>query len=177
MKSIDISILSKNRSQIYGVATIMILMVHSLSYSNWDTSLLKVLHIACKYGSLGVPIFAFLSGLSIYYSLSKNGLHSFFRNRINRTFVPFFIMAVCFCSVIYLILDFQPFTFLKEITTLSFWLDHHGPWYIAMLLPLYAVSPLYFKLINSRYGVGNFILSLIAIIIIGVLINHYSTSF
>lgn len=152
---VDVAILSRQRTHIYGIATIMILMVHSISYSDWDSPLLHIVYNVCKYGSLGVPIFAFLSGMSIYYSLSKNDVVSFYKNRLRRTFVPFFIMAFVFSFAIYILYDFQPNTFVKEITTISFWMDHHGPWYIAMLVPLYLLSPLFYKLLNSRIGGGD----------------------
>ena len=35
--------------------------------------------------------------------------------------------------------------FLMDVSTLSFWLYHHGPWYLAMLIPVYLCMPWYGK--------------------------------
>ena len=97
-------ILSSERKAVLGIATIMILLVHSLPYTP-STNGLYIISSFCKYGSLGVPIFAFLSGIGIYFSLSKNKLTDYFRNRINRTFIPFFVIAIIVCAIFYLYLE------------------------------------------------------------------------
>ena len=39
--------------------------------------------------------------------------------------------------------------FLMDVSTLSFWLYHHGPWYLAMLIPVYLCMPWYGKTIDN----------------------------
>lgn len=149
IRTVNPALLSKERKFVFGVATIMILLVHCITYIPSTNIFFSIVAKCCQYGSLGVPIFAFLSGIGIFYSLTNNKPKTYFRNRINRTFIPFFVMAFIACGYFYLVLDWEPIIFVEEITTLSFWLNHHGPWYIAMLVPLYLVSPIYYK---SRIG-------------------------
>lgn len=39
--------------------------------------------------------------------------------------------------------------FLYELSTLSYWIEHKGAWYVAMLIPLYLVYPFYYKWLNA----------------------------
>ena len=174
MKRVNPAILSQERRAVLGVATIMILLVHSVPYLPTDNKILLILSKCCGYGSLGVPIFAFLSGIGIYYSLSNNKLNDYYWNRINRTFIPFVIMAIIACSIFYLFLEWKPLTFIEEITTLSFWLNHHGPWYIAMLVPLYLISPVYYHW-NLPGGVKCVIVSIFTTTI-AVAVNNVDSS-
>lgn len=42
-------------------------------------------------------------------------------------------------------------TFISNITTLNFWINHKGAWFVALLIPLYALTPALYRLFNSRY--------------------------
>ena len=44
--------------------------------------------------------------------------------------------------------------FLMDVSTLSFWLYHHGPWYLAMLIPVYLCMPWYGKTIDNTKNRG-----------------------
>lgn len=71
MKRVNPAILSQERRAVLGVATIMILLVHSVPYLPTDNKILLLLSKCCGYGSLGVPIFAFLRVLEfiIHYPI------------------------------------------------------------------------------------------------------------
>ena len=91
-----------------------------------------------RYGQLGVPIFGFLSGISCYYSLSRGTPRSvFWENRIKRTFIPYLIISGSCNFVLDILIKRDIMAFLMDVSTLSFWLYHHGPWYLAMLIPVY----------------------------------------
>lgn len=66
----SLELLSKYRTQLMGIAAIMIIICHAVSYGVVLPSILKKITL---YGNLGVDIFLFLSGLGCYYSLSNGG--------------------------------------------------------------------------------------------------------
>lgn len=53
-------------------------------------------------------------------------------------------MALLWYGIEYLFLQVKPVEILYEISTLSFWIEHKGAWYVAMLLPVYLVYPFYY---------------------------------
>ena len=65
----DLSLFSCFRTELMGFATILILLCHIQS-SGIEVS--AVVGKLLSYGNLGVEIFFFLSGVGMYYSLSKN---------------------------------------------------------------------------------------------------------
>lgn len=70
MKLFEINKISKYRLELMGVATILIFVVHSYDRGVVMPASIKTI---CALGSLGVDIFLLVSGLGLYYSLSKMG--------------------------------------------------------------------------------------------------------
>ena len=68
---IDLSLLSKYRTELMGFSAIGILMCHACGN---DVAMPIVLYQICSLGQLGVSIFFLLSGMGMYYSLMKNDL-------------------------------------------------------------------------------------------------------
>lgn len=71
MNKFDVSLISKYGTQLMGVATLLIILVHSYQQGvlmpGWMESL-------CNIGSLGVDIFLLVSGLGMWYSLEKDSV-------------------------------------------------------------------------------------------------------
>ena len=67
--TISASEFSKYRGVLMGIATIMILIIHSYEC---NVNYPDVLNGMLKKTYIGVDIFLFVSGLGIWYSLSKN---------------------------------------------------------------------------------------------------------
>lgn len=70
MKHFKVSKISKYRSELMGVATILIFVVHSYDRGVVMPASIKTI---CALGSLGVDIFLLVSGFGLWYSLSKTG--------------------------------------------------------------------------------------------------------
>lgn len=83
--------ISKYRFELLGVATLMIIICHSSNFVNFGNSKMDfMIRKIVTYGNLGVPIFAFLSGWGIYYSLDKKtDLRDFYFRRFKRTILPY----------------------------------------------------------------------------------------
>lgn len=65
--------------------------------------------------------------------------------------IPFYCI-VCW-------LDEQSFDyFLSNVSTLSYWFYHNGAWYVAMLIPLYLVTPCLVSILSNKYSWIHFIL-------------------
>ena len=132
--------LSKYRSELFGIATIGIVLNH---YQYFAIGIPRIIATALSYGGSGVYIFVLLSGLGLYYSLSSpnKSLSSFYKKRAFRIFIPYFLIAGIWYLIKYLIILKDPINFIYELSTVSFWLEHRGAWYVAMLIPVYLVFP------------------------------------
>ena len=64
---------------------------------------------------------------------------------------------------------------LLQLSTLSFWYEHTGYWFIALLLPLYLVTPILYRLVSlNKHGI---IISVIISFIIVILCGFDSISY
>lgn len=104
------NIFSKNRNAIYGVAIISIMIFHffeDIANSNLSGGGLGFLGKLYNtfIGSVGVEFFVFLSGVGLYFSMSKdsNILH-FFQKRIKRILPVYLMVAIPYWIVIDLII-------------------------------------------------------------------------
>lgn len=140
----DLNLLSKYRTQLMGVATIMVILCHAPNYGvEMSGSSRKIL----GFGGIGGDIFLLLSGIGCYYSLSKGfTIKEWYKKRFVRIFVPYTLMQIPFRGYRLFVGNFE---FKKEVLiffTIDFWTQHVGAWYVALLLPLYILTPLF---INS----------------------------
>lgn len=147
---IDTSRFSKQRQLVMGIAALMIYFAHAYAIVPVDGVIAKLLSL----GNLGVDIFLFASGFGMYYSLRNGGgavsLRQFYWKRFVRVGVPFLLISV----PVYLLLDMLISregggAFLLDISTLSYWVEHDGAWYVSAMLPVYALTPILPSLLND----------------------------
>lgn len=125
-----------------GIATIMILCCHaSFMWTSMPYLLKRILGL----GNLGVDLFLFLSGVGLSYSFEKvhsiNDLFRWYRKRYIRIFVPYAIIMLPLLLYYKISHEWSWSEYFLHFSTLDFWLHHQGAWYIAMLIPLYALTP------------------------------------
>ncbi len=136
-----------------GVATILIILCHMPAHRVVMPDIISSLIV---YGGLGCDIFLFLSGMGMWYSIRKAGLLQrgvilWLNHRYCRILVPYLLFCIP-CFAIYALRDDWSFsTYLWRLSTLSFWSDHWGLWFIALILVLYLVTPLLNLLMRGRY--------------------------
>lgn len=135
-------LINQYRNLLMGIAAIGVLCVHSNSIINLPSCLGKLF----GYGGIGVYIFVFLSSIGLYYSLKSCGYSKseFYKRRFQRVIVPYLLIAATWYGTKYLFIQHDITEFFYELSTLSFWIDHQGAWYVAMLLPIYLVFPWFF---------------------------------
>ena len=54
---------------------------------------------------------------------------------------------------------------LLEFSTIDYWLNHRGAWFVAMLIPLYAITPLHYWICKRVKHIVFFSLALVAILV------------
>ena len=135
----NISILSKHRSPLMGFAILFIMLFHLENRSPFlDTHFFSI-------GDSGVEIFLLLSGLGVFYSLSRtNGTSPwyFYKRRLIRI-LPAFWLVIIPLSLYSLIKGAIPFSiFITRVLGLSAFNEAaRGYWYITVLLVCYIITP------------------------------------
>lgn len=134
-------IVSKERSTLMGVAIIMIMLFHCAYYSE-----IPALTAIVRNWDMGVDMFALMSGLGIFFSLSKDGNSwGFYKKRLARI-VPAFLIVVIPYSI-YRYFGGLSFKYLLTVVTmLSGFRGDTSFWFISYIMACYAISPLLFKL-------------------------------
>lgn len=147
-----------------GIATLMIIMCHAPAS---NVLLPAALSRIMSLGNFGVDIFLFLSGLGCYYSLSKKPQYkNFVKKRGVRLFAPYLLITIPFI-IFYLIMgEYDAMDALLSLTTFDYWVYHKGAWFVALLMPLYLISPLLFKLLTGRYKYLNLIILIASFVVL-----------
>lgn len=140
-------LITKYRNELFGIATLMIVLCHSVSIVPFPNSLSNIIN----YGTMGVNIFLFLSGIGLYYSLKNNGnIFEFYKKRFTRVIIPYLFIGGLWYGIKYLICGKGDIAqFLYELSTLSFWIEHKGAWFVAAIIPFYLFYPLLFKWLEN----------------------------
>lgn len=90
--------------------------------------------------SVYVEGFLFLSGIGVFYSLQKNNIGKYYKNRIKRVVLPFLLIGIPFFIIL---CRGDLLHLLTMLTTAEFWLhgNYYGMWYIAIALLCYLIAP------------------------------------
>jgi len=131
-----------------GIAMLMVVFHHlPIEIGNSVYSYLKL------NAGFGVDIFLLLSGLGLYFSMSKAGstLASYYKNRAIRIFPIYAIIILCVSLIKG---DFDLKTYLLDASTLGWWIDGTCyDWFIPTIVLLYAVFPLfYYAILRHKTG-------------------------
>ncbi len=153
----DTYLLSKYRQSLFGLAALGILCVHSTVYVEWPFLISRILGM----GGIGVYTFAFLSGMGLHHSLTKSEQSmQFYLKRFFRVGVPYLLIAGIWYFIKHIVISFSPLNFFYELSTLSFWIEHKGAWYVAMLIPMYIIYPFYYRMIENGNRLKRTIMSI-----------------
>ncbi|MBR2590703.1 MAG: acyltransferase [Clostridia bacterium] len=154
---LDYSILSKRRNDLFGISIVSIVVYHYCLLSK-----LAVAKIYCALvGSVGVPVFLMLSGMGLFFSMSKNAsIGQFYKKRLVRVVIPYAIVATVHFALRCIIKKQGIVAFLRGVFFVNFVLKSSSQfWFVAFILVMYLLFPLFFKLF--RTGKYNFIKLLI----------------
>lgn len=176
MSQFNVQDISKYRTYLMGIATLMVIFGHSAGNGvvmpGWMESL-------CGLASVGVDIFLLVSGLGLWYSLnnlkdenlSGGVLKRWYARRYKRILVPYLII-IGFHQVLCIMHGRLIFQALLELSTINYWINHQGAWFIAMLIPVYAVTPLYYRISRKMKSPVLYSMAIIAVIVLVSALNY-----
>lgn len=174
------SLVSKYRGELMGLGILGVMLGHFLEWNSYQG---VVSYIFKPFvGLVFTEGFLLLSGLGLYYSFKKNdNLKVFYKKRVNRLLIPFFIMALPFYVLQGILYHETLCDFLLNITSLHFWFKgNDGMWYISVSILLYLLFPLIFKVTFKhncsrffRWSVILFLFYAIAVIIYYLFPDYY----
>lgn len=127
---------SDHRTELMGVAMIFIMASHTIGRF-------------APFGNIGVEWFLILSGVGLYYSLSKDdNLKRFYNKRFRRIIPTYLLVAIPFFLIQF---PFDPCKFLIRISglNLAFYWERYF-WFIPMILICYLIAPFYYRLVHQK---------------------------
>lgn len=104
--------------------------------------------------SIGVECFLFLSGMGLYFSMSKNrSIGRFYSKRMSRVLLPYAVWGFLFWFVLDIFIKGEDLlSFLYDYSSLSFWLDGDRTlWYVPFIVLLYLAFPVLYRLFGGKY--------------------------
>lgn len=178
MKQIDISLISKYRMELMGVATIGILMCHAVGN---NVAFPYYVSLLFSFGQTGNSLFMFLSGFGLYYSLSKTdsnqtSLLTWYKRRYARILIPYVLWYVVHFIRAFGSSDIDWVQFLFGFSLIKYWFHGGGAWFLSVLMPLYALSPVIKKFIIYKGATGRNVI-LLTTILTTASFFHSSNSF
>lgn len=137
-----------NRAELMALAIIGVLVTHLNGLFEATTPAISIMKkgINFLFQSVYVEGFIFLSGMGVFYSLRKNKIGIYYKNRIKRVVLPFMLIGFLFFMIL---CRGDLLRFLAMLTTAEFWLhgNYYGMWYIAIALFCYLIAPMIYDFV------------------------------
>lgn len=140
-KCFSLNLLTEYRTQLMGICAIGVILCHAAMPVN-GVVLPKLIKLFFSLGNQGVDVFFFLSGIGMYYSLQKNPpLKEWYLKRFLAVGISYILLAIPF--YIWYVADAggTVFEFFCHLSLIGFWIENFGAWYLAVLIPLYLITP------------------------------------
>ena len=177
--------ISEARNVLFGIATLWIGLFHSDQlmsalklYTN-NEFLLETVRLLKGVGNIGVDMFLLLSGIGLYFSYTKDRqVKNFWKKRLMRVLPTAFFIATFFFSFRYIIgrYDSGLVAYLKRMTFTNFFF--HGErvfWFISLILVLYLVFPLFYKIIE-KFRVGGMLVLVGAVVVFTFFLRWFAVN-
>ena len=170
-KTFNLFTISQARSVLFGIATLWIGLFHSdhLSLAPYTDSrfLIGAFHFFRSIGNVGVDMFLLLSGIGLFFSFSRDGrVLSFWKKRLLRVLPTAFLIATVYFSFRYVTgrytSGFSEY-FSRMTFTYFFREGERVFWFISLILVLYLVFPVLYKVIERYRGPGT--VGLVALVV------------
>ena len=166
----ELNLYSKYRTELMGFAAIIVIITHM--HDN-GVVMWEYVRRLTSVGASGVELFLFVSGFGLWkslrtetngtFSLHSNVLGAWYKRRYLRILVPYLIFAIPIYGLL-TIMDHQDLLeYVRRVTFVSFWTQGWGLWYVAMLIPLYCISPFIIKMLSNERKIIWFVLLMLAV--------------
>lgn len=147
---------SRFRSELMGVATILIILCHTTKYNLVMPSWLYTILGNC---GAGVDIFLFLSGMGIFNSYAnreknKTSVYKWFWRRYIRIIIPCAFFIVPLSIIEYNLSSSENIDIngiLLNLSGFGFLFEKGALWFVTCILFLYMITPLIHILLTSKY--------------------------
>lgn len=148
-KKYSYDMIYESRNMLFGIAAMLVLMVHATQYV-WPDSMAAVKKIFAE-GGMGVDIFLLLSGVGLYRSYTNAaGIKGFYKRRMQRILPAFIPLALVFYAIIVLQRGESFIDYLLHVSTLSFWVKNETcTWYVSYIIIFYLLYPIIYKMIHK----------------------------
>ena len=163
-------LISRHRKELMGFATIWIAVLHATMWFSFP-----LLSAFKATGNSGVDMFLFLSAFGLYFSYKYGDRHyiAFEKRRFRRILPAYLLIGVLRC--IYYGDSFSYALF--RLSTLSYWLaEDKSVWFIACIIPLYLIAPLYLRYFNNDREEKMTIAAVFLGLVIGFIFRYYPQS-
>ncbi len=171
-------IISQNRKAIYGFSIIFVMLFHSTAIDSSFFALYNEFKNICN---VGVDVFLFVSGISLYFSFLKDSnILNFYKKRFQRIIIPALIVGIPYFLGRDVLLYKLSFTdFLLNVTGLSLFTARVKTiWFVTAIILFYIAYPFIFKFFDmlkwKLYSLG---IALVAIIGVYAVISSVFPNF
>lgn len=172
--------LSKYRSQIYGISIMWIVIFHIYEAFNSKLSFTSISSLIFNNGNLGVDIFLFLSGISMYYSMRKykklnlSNIMDFYKRRFKKILKVYILFCIPFLILRDIIMQNNMHKFVRQV--LFFDQRVSSFWFLMAIMICYFIYPgLRLLLLKGKEKI---IVGIIVIYIVMLFfLNHYYKEF
>lgn len=136
---------SYHRPYFMGIAILVIFFYHLWLFADsYDGINITPLYYFFAHGDFGVDVFFFLSTYGLSYSINKNTLKSFYKNRFIRI-IPSYMVFLLICILLFLNDNIGQaamyfFSAITGVASLNFW-ELQVDWYTPSLIVVYILFP------------------------------------
>ena len=142
-----LSLISAHRRCIMGFAALALYAFHkhSMLFANGST-LYTIENVLKRIAFLGLDVFLLLSGLGLTYAIRREKLGTFYLRRLKRIALPFFVIG----AITAILEHWDAHTTLGNLSGYYFFAKnmYSFMWYFPAICVLYALFPLYHKLLR-----------------------------
>ncbi len=152
--------ISQYRGEIYGIVILWIMIFHVNELFPKIGPLKNTLGKILDHGMIGVDVFLFISGISLYFSLKKkSGTVSwltFYKKRIQKIGLIYLTLCIPFFLYMYLIYSRNVPALLEQVTFTAN--THSSFWFLFAILVCYLLYPIIFRFLEQHNNAGLIIL-------------------
>ena len=168
-KSFNTAVFSKYRSELMGVATLLIVIFHMPVFGVVMPNWMDIIFRSCGFG---VDIFLFLSGVGMHHSYSskiknKQSVFYWLFKRYIRIICPLFILITPFLFYNIIYNDQAVYIAILQLSGFGSLLGCSPLWFISCILMLYLITPIIHPLLVSKR-------SLFYLIVLSILCYSYA---